>query len=402
MAKTKSKAMRAPNGNGSIRQKANGTWEGRYTLGRHPGTGKQIQKSIYGKTQAEVVEKMHAISLEITQGTYIEQSKLTVAEWFDIWLEEYSENLKPYTIASYRATIKNHIKPNFGALKLDKVTPHYVQQFYNSLTREKKLSAKTVKNIHGVFHKAMEKAVRLDYIRSNPSQYCTLPKIVKKEIKPLEEHQIKEFLKACEAEQFKELYIITLFTGMRQSEILGLSWNDIDLTNGTITLKRQLQQKRKLPNEADKGKGVYYFTTLKNGKPRTITVAPFITQLFKDIRLKQNINKLMLGRSFGNGDKLNTNLVFTDELGCHLKHGTVYEHYKAIVKSIGIEDARFHDLRHTYAVTSLQNGDDVKTVQENLGHATASFTLDVYGHVTEKMRKESANRMENYYNSIAK
>lgn len=397
------KANRQAQGAGTIRQRPDGRWEARYTIGRDLGSGKQIQKSIYGSTQDEVRRKLNSIVVDIDNGVYTEPSKLTVSEWLDIWLEEYTSNLKPYTIASYKGHCNNYLKHNFGAIKLSALNAHTIQRMYNTLYKgtEKKnpLSAKTIANIHGVLHKALEQAVKVGYIRFNPSDSCTLPRVIKKEMHPLEEETIKEFILACEGEPYKVLYITALFTGMRQGEILGLRWSDIDFDNGRIVICRQLQRE-KTPSDSEYGKGVYYFTTLKNNKTRKFMPAPFVMKMLKEHKTQQSIQKMRLGCAWGNGDKLNDDLVFVNEIGCHLSHVTVYKRYKAIVKQLNIADARFHDLRHTYAVTALQNGDDIKTVQETLGHHTAAFTLDVYGHVTEKMRSESAARMENFINSV--
>lgn len=390
-------------GAGTIRQRPDGRWEARYTIGRDGGTGRQIQKSVYGKTQKEVLKKLQQVSVDIENGVYTEPSKMTVSEWLDIWLNEYTGNLKPYTIELYRGQCRNQIKPNIGALKLTELHTQIIQKMYNNLYKgiaeQKALSAKTIKNIHGVLHKALGQAAKLGYIRYNPSDNCALPRVIKKEVQPLDDTDIKAFLQACKGNSYETLYIFTLFTGMRQGEVLGLSWENIDFDAGTVTVCRQLQRKRQ-PDKSERGKGIYYFTTLKNNKTRKVTPAPFVMQMLKEYRKQQNIYRLKAGTSWGNGDPINDNLVFTDETGQHLKHRTVYKRYKAIVKEIGIENARFHDLRHTYAVMSLKNGDDIKTVQENLGHHTAAFTLDVYGHVTEQMKKESALRMEKYYNSL--
>ena len=186
---------------------------------------------------------------------------------------------------------------------------------------------------------------------------------------------------------------------MRQGEVLGLRWADVDFDNGCITISRQLQKKKR-PTKAEYGKGIYYFTSLKNNKSRTISPAPFIMRMLKEHRAQQRMQRMKLGTAYGNGDPINKDLVFVNDLGVHLSPNTVYKEYKRIVKSLGLENARFHDLRHTYAVTALQNGDDVKTVQETLGHHTAAFTLDTYAHVTDRMKKESAARMEAYIKTV--
>lgn len=384
---------RNAHGAGTIRQRSDGRWEARYTVGRDLGTGKQIQRSIYGKTQKEVLKKLREVSVEVEDGVYIEPKKLTVSQWLDIWLEEYTGNLKPLTVSAYHTQCNNHIKPYIGAANLLSLTPAAVQKMYNSLYRKDKLSAKTVKNIHGVLHRALQQAVKIGYLRYNPADNCTLPRVYRKEIKPLDEKQIKAFIDALDNERYKTLYLVTLFTGMRQGEVLGLQWSCVDFENNLITVNKQLQREKKANSK-------YYFAPLKNDKSRTIAPAPYVMQLLKEQRLTQLEQKAKCGAAWGLGDKLNDNLVFTDEIGKHLAAHTVYKHYKAIAEKIGVPDSRFHDLRHTYAVTALQNGDDVKTVQETLGHHTAAFTLDVYGHVTDKMKRESAERMERFIKSI--
>jgi len=144
------------------------------------------------------------------------------------------------------------------------------------------------------------------------------------------------------------------------------------------------------------GGSKYEFSSLKNGKTRTITAAPIVFDVLRKVKAEQSAWKLRAGEAFNNEH----NLVFTNELGHHLCSVTVYNHLKKILESIGLEHIRFHDLRHSFAAISLQNGDDIKTVSENLGHATVAFTLDVYGHVTDKMKKDSADRMQAYINSL--
>ena len=141
--------------------------------------------------------------------------------------------------------------------------------------------------------------------------------------------------------------------------------------------------------------GEYALAPTKNSKGRTLTVAPFVVSVLKRVKHRQLENRLRYGECW-----TDSGFVFTDDLGAHLKHVTVYKAFKRIVTDMGFPDTRFHDLRHSYAVASIRSGDDIKTVQENLGHATASFTLDVYGHVTEQMKQESAARMEQFIRAV--
>ena len=385
---------------GNIRKKTNTVngktytyYEARYTEGFDPGTGKQIQRSISGKTQKEVAQKLKAALAALDSGTYIAPCKMTVEEWMEIWSKQYLGGVKESTVAAYNATIRTHIKPGIGAIRLDSLDTHLVQSFYNGLREPTKdreaVSPKTVKNVHGVLHKALQQAVANGYIRFNPTNSCILPRIEKKELQPLDEAETKLFLDAVKGHPLELLYTITLFTGLREGEALGLTWDRVDFMRGTILISKQLQKEKK------KG-GEFRLVSLKNDKPRRITPAPWVMQLFRDRKIQQYQHKEKAGAAWSNP----MNLVFTNELGGNLIPQTVVRHFKEIVSSIGRPEARFHDLRHSYAVASLRSGDDIKTVQGNLGHATAAFTLDVYGHVTNQMQEASAIRMEAYIKGI--
>ena len=392
---------RAANGTGSIRKKTvkrNGIeytfWEARYSAGRDPGTGRQIQRSVSGKTQKEVAQKLKAITASIDSGTYIAPNKTTLGEWLDIWKDTYLGGVKPRTVAVYESDIKNHIKPALGSVKMEALKTHEIQQFYNSMvtpTKDKRaLSAKTVKNVHGVLHSALNQAVMNGYIRFNPAEACTLPRSEKKELKPLDENQIMTFLRAIQGHRFEDLFFVTLFTGLREGEVLGLTWDCVDFDRGIITINKQMQLHQ------EKGMAAYQLVSPKNGKIRTVAAAPKVMEHLRHRKAEQAKQHLMAGPAWED-----SNLVFTDELGKHLTKQSVYRAYKKVVTAIGRPDARFHDLRHSYAVAAIRSGDDIKTVQGNLGHATAAFTLDVYGHVTDKMKEESAARMESFIKSVS-
>lgn len=310
----------------------------------------------------------------------------------DIWLAEYSGGLKTLTRSTYEGQIKNRINPALGAVRLNELKAAQIQQFYNSLRQDSgkygKLAPKTIKNIHGVLHKALKQAVDLGYIKINPSDICKLPRVPKAEIKPLNEKQIHDFLQAIAGQPFERLFIVTLFTGMRQGEVLGLTWDCVDFNRGSLLIKQQLIREKKTG-------GKYLLASLKNDKARQITPAPSVMRVLLKQQQMQKIWQAAAGAQWQD-----SGLVFTNEYGGHLTHITIYRHFKKTVSQIGCPQTRFHDLRHSYAVAALRSGDDVKTVQETLGHYTAAFTLDVYGHVSEQMRWESAQRMESFIQNV--
>ena len=177
---------------------------------------------------------------------------------------------------------------------------------------------------------------------------------------------------------------------MREGEALGLTWDCADLDNGVITVNKQLQLHQ------EKGLAAYELVPTKNSRSRTLVASPTVVARLHHRKVEQTQQRLMAGCAWED-----SNLVFTDALGHHLTKPTVYRHYKKAVAAIGRPDARYHDLRHSYAVAAISSGIDIKTVQGNLGHATAAFTLDVYGHVTDRMKREGADKMEDFIRRVS-
>lgn len=384
------KATKNAKGGGTIRKRSDGRWEARYTLGIDPKTGKQIQKSVYGKTQKEVRQKLTAITAEIDDGTYMDIPRLKTADWLNTWVTEYIGNVKSSTRKSYQDHVRLNIIPYIGNVPLSKVTAAMIQQMYNELQTEKELSPKTIKNVHGVLHRALEQAQKMGYIRNNPLAAVTLPRIEKKQIKPLEDEELCAFLKEIRGNPYELVYFVTVFTGLRQGEVLGLTWDCVNFEKQTLLINKQHGKK--------KGTREYCFSSLKNDRPRVIEAADGVMDALKKQQLRQQRWAARLKDGWDNPD----NLVFTTETGRYLCNQTVYLAFKKIVRRLHLDATRFHDLRHTYAVNSLKSGDDIKTVQENLGHQTAAFTLDVYAHATNSMKRESANRMDQYIHSVTK
>lgn len=381
-------------------------WRCRYTVSN--ASGKQNQKAKYFKTQKEAREYLQSVSVELNNDTYLEPSKQTVSQWLDTWLKDYCNEQKYSTVKHYKAQCETHIKPALGAIKLCDLRPQQIQSFYNELAKTGKittkkdksgktvttrspLASKTIKNIHAVFSKALSIAVELDYIKTNPASKTSIKRPVRKEIHPLTDEQAKLFMKNIGNDKYSNILRVILYSGLRESEAIGLTWDSVDFKNNVLKIDKQLQRRP----QADGG---YTFTPPKNNKTRYITVAPFVMQILKDQQKKQLEEKNKcpadIWQGYKDSKEQKTALVFTDELGSNLHPKLLYQRYKRIAKKIGAEDTTVHDLRHTFAVFSLQNGDDYKTVQENLGHASASFTLDIYGHVSEKMKQASADRMQ--------
>ena len=382
------KSKRNASGAGMIRKRSDGRWEGRYTIGFDPKTGKQQQKSVYGASQKEVRQRLTQILSEIDDGSYIEPSNMKLETWLDIWLKEYTMNLKPTTYSCYESSVRVHLKPNLGRIQLSALAPHMIQHLYNELLNEKHLSPKTIKNINGAFHRALEQAKKLGYIRNNPLDAVILPRVEKKEVKTLEDDDLIRFLNIIKGEPDELIYFVTVFTGLRQGEVLGLTWDCVDFENSVLLINKQ-QAYLKRTKE-------FVYMSLKNGKARALTVADEVMDALRQQQEKQHQWEIAAGSAWSNPMQL----VFTNELGEHVSNKTLYNRFKRLMKANGFDDLRYHSLRHTFAVSSLRAGDDIKTVQENLGHATAGFTLSTYAHATPGMKRESANRMGAYIRSL--
>ncbi len=286
-----------------------------------------------------------------------------------------------------------YLLPVLGNYPLSKLKAPVIQAFYNGLRDEKKLSAKYIKNIHGVLHSALDKAVAVEYTTKNYSDVCSIPKIEEAEIKPLNKEEQEKLFAALKGEAFEDLILTDLFTGLRCGELLGLTWDCIDFENGIIHVKKQLTPPRY------KGGGKYYWSTLKNGKSRIVVPAPFVMNVLKHHKAVQAAQKLAAGSMWDEGDF--PGLVFCHPNGYHYIQPTIWKEFQKILKKAGLEHHRIHDLRHTFAVNSLKAGDDIKTLQENMGHFSAAFTLDKYGHVVDEMRKASSNRMQKLIDSMS-
>ena len=373
-------AKRRANGEGSIRKRKDGRWEGRYTAGRDPVTGKVIYKNVLSKTQAEVKEKLKT-AIEKSSSLIVTAKQYTVDQWLDAWMENYAKlQVRPSSLKTYQGFIENHIKPNLSDLPLDKLTAMDLQRLYKHLlengrvectesrNKPKGLSVKTVRNINQMISSALNCAVEQRLIASNPTKGCVLPKLERKEMKILPPESLGTFFEEARRSGVFELYYIDLATGLRRGELLGLKWSDIDLTKGVIHVRRQILR--------------------QNGE---VVEAPLKTKnSYRNIAIGADAIKVLKGM------EQKDEYVFSSPFGGPMSPDSVMHMLQRVLKRAGLERIRFHDLRHTFSVLALQNGVDVKTLSAMLGHYSAGFTLDTYAHVTTSMQKQAANAVGSF------
>ena len=374
-------AKRRANGEGNLRKRKDGRWEGRYTAGRDPETGKAIYKNVLGKTQAEAKAKLKQ-AIELAKGLDAAKAgRYTVGEWMEVWFEHYAKvKVRPSSHQTYRGYIDNHIKPNIGKIQLEKLTSLDLQKFYKKLLEKGRvdriesrkqsngLSAKTVRNIHQIISSAMKLAQEQKLIASNPTEGCALPRLEHKEMQTLPVEQLQSFLREAKDSGVFELYYLELVTGLRRGELLGLKWEDVDLERGDLRVRRQVARINGEVVEAPlKTKNAY----------RTLPLAEDTINVLK-------AQKKKIGAS---------PWVFPGPTGGPISPDSVLHMLHRVLKRAGLPRVRFHDLRHTFATLALQNGVDVKTVSGMLGHFSTGFTLDTYAHVTTASQRQAAKTM---------
>ena len=381
---------RRANGEGNIRKRKDGRWEGRYTVGHDPETGKAIIKNVLGKTQAEVKEKLKKAIEENVGIDYGRSKTYTVGNWLEVWYENYAKiKMRPSTYLTYHGYIENHIKPQLGKIPLNDLTTLHLQQFYKKLLAEgrverieaqkqpKGLSAKTVRNIHQIISSALKLAIEQRLIAHNPADGCALPKAERKEMQTLPVEQLTSFLREAKDSGVFALYYIDLTTGLRRGEICGLMWTDFDAEKGTLTVRRTLHNKE--------GGGYYVGETKTGAGRRIIKLPPSTVQLLSE-RKRTSISQWIFPNPIHPEDPIMPN--------------SGYTRMKKLLAEAGLPDMRFHDLRHTFATHALTSGVDAKTLSGILGHTKTSFTLDTYTHVTGDMHRKASGIVSEFMNDF--
>ena len=371
-------AKRRPSGDGMVRKREDGRWEGRIVVG-HKKNGTPIFQHAYAHTQKELTEKLHQNIERYQDVELTEDSRMTLGEWLDRWLTDYKENtVRPGTLAGYRSCIENYIKPQLGSKQVSLVTSQDVQKLYRKLKENGRvkehprfgyaLSDTTINRLHAIFHQAMEDALHAHIIAKNPTVGATVPKASHAPKRVLTDKELDTFLDAVREDKiWGDFFYVELTTGLRRGEICALRWEDFDTKQETLHVRRTLHK--------EKGKPLTTGDTKTYAGTRKIVLPPSTAQLLRE-RKKTAPTEWIFPNPFDPEQPI--------------APGTAYNRLKALLKETGLPDIRFHDLRHTFATHALSSGVDAKTLAGILGHTKASFTLDTYTHTTGDMQKRAA------------
>ncbi|MBI2304634.1 MAG: site-specific integrase [Chloroflexi bacterium] len=369
---------RRSNNEGSIYKRADGLWAGAITL---PG-GKR--KVVYGKSRQGVGEALIAALRDVQLGILLPtaDARQTLGQFLTHWLEEVVKpNLRPKTYVTYRDVCHLHIIPALGSRRLTKLSPQELITFYHA-ELEQGFSPRMVGHIHRVLHRSLEDAVRWQLIPRNVCGLVDSPRVSKVEMKALNAEEARRFLEAAQGEPMEALFVLALTTGMRQGELLGLKWADMDMIQGIIHVRRSLARIT--------GKGFVEQEPKTAKGRRTISLTPMATQALQEYRRRQLEARLLAG-----GEWEDRNLVFCNALGRPMEvTNLIRRHFHPLLKKAGLPRVRFHDLRHSCASLLLSMNAHPKVVQELLGHSTISVTMDTYSHTVPSLQVEAVNGLD--------
>lgn len=384
------------NNEGSIYKDKQGRWRGQVTL--PSADGKIKKKYFYGKTKKEVTEKVNELLNQIRTNTYIEPCKMTLYEWLCTWLETYNGDIRMTTKVNYDIYVHKHIKKSIGGYKLCELNTLIIQQFYIDKSKNGRidgaggLSPKTLRNLHNMLHKALNQAVYLDMIQKNPTDFAVLPKSQKKEMRYFTIEEQKRLQEVIKGHRLEMAVLLDLYTGMRQGELLGLTWKNvhIDLDGQSYIKITQTLNRIKNPDSSSEHKTMLAINEPKTSHSvRTIPLLPEIAERLAMHRLGQE-------NYHQQNDYPPSEFVFTSTTGTPIEPRDFQRDFKKILQKNNIREVNVHGIRHTYAVRAIESGMSVKTLSAILGHSSTAFTMDVYGHVTEEFKHDEISRMKSF------
>jgi integrase len=361
-------------GEGSIHKRPDGTWRATISVG-YGASGKRKRKDVYGKTKKEVQDELAKLQNSKLHGTLVAPSRLTVAQFVDQWLEDVARvTVKSTTHANYKGIIKNHINKHIGGIVLQRLEPQHVQSMYSTMEKDK-ASAETRRLVHVVLRRSLKQALKWGLVLRNVCDAVDPPRISRRDIHPLSPEQVGDLLASAQGDRLEALYPTAVGTGLRLGELFGLQWVNVDLVGRSISVRHTLTELN----------GILTLTEPKSAKGKRLVELPQ-----RVVNALHEHRKRMLAEGFGS-----VPWVFCNLHGGPLRRSHFHsEHYKPLLERAGLPAIRFHDLRHTSATLLLVQGVHPKVVQERLGHAQISLTLDTYSHVLPSMQKDAAGKLD--------
>lgn len=305
-----------------------------------------------------------------------------LADYLEDWLNS-ATHLRLKTLEQYKQVTRNHIIPNLGKLKLNKIRPDQVQKLYN--LKDTEYSAYTVRVIHSVLHKSLNQAVKWGLIPINPAALVNKPRPKKRVFTILNEDELRSL--TSYPSKYQNVYYLAVVTALRRGELLGLKWTDLDWTSGTLQIRRQFQRS---------AKGCYFTELKSDSSRRTIVVGQATLERLKDQEERQHTDKILVGKRW-----IETGVIFHSGVGTPVEPRNLVREFKGTLEKTDLPEIRFPDLRHSAATLMLKKGNHPKIVQERLGHSNIGMTLDIYSHVIPGMQTDIANQMDELLSPVA-
>lgn len=378
-------------GEGCITKRKDGKWASVITVGRN-ADGLQKRRFFYGKTRQEVAAKLTKALNDLKSGMYVDINKIMLKDWLQTWLYDFKINsIKPKTLESYSFIVNCYLIPCIGYIYIQDLKMEHVQSMLNSLSK-RKLSPRTIKYTYIILHSALDQAVKNNIIVKNVSNNVITPKQAKHEIKILSLEEQNIFIRCIESHRLYVAFVLLLSTGVRIGELLALTWDNVDFDNAVIKITQNLQRVKVFDNTS-KTKTKLIFGTPKTDKGRRfIPLLDDVVSLLKVHKEKQSDELSILGLS---NEKT---LVFCSEIGTAIEPRSFTRTFKSLLKKANISNINIHALRHTFATRGLENGIELKIMQEILGHSSISVTGDIYSHVLLDKKKDSINKLKGIFN----
>jgi len=372
---------------GYIRQRSKGSWELTLDAGKDPANGRRLRlfETVKG-TKKDAQRRLAELLVSIEKGGYIRPQHLTLGEWLEKWLASYVNlHTSPRTAEGYQIIIRRHLIPSLGRVPLSQLQPQHIQE-YSTHATSKGLSIRSILHHYRLLHKALSDAVRQGIVARNVTDAIDPPKAVVKEMATLDPNEIPSFLKAAEETPFHVLFYTKLYTGLRRSEVLGLTWGNVDLDLCTLSVTQTLHRL---------SGGDYVLRSPKSrAGQRRIDLPPSLALVLRQYRVEQENQRYILGKALTDND-----FVFAHPDGTPWDPSTVTHAFQRIIRKAGLPRIRLHDLRHTHATLMLKAGVHPKIVSERLGHSNVGITLDTYSHVLPGLQEAAAKRFDDMLES---